>query len=61
MLKLLAVADKESVLYVDASGVSALYEASQKGHLGIVKALLAADADVNRATNTGGTPLFVSS
>merc|ERR1712086_853778 len=34
---------------------------SKNGHFDIVKTLLAADADVNRAQNTGVTPLWQAS
>jgi ankyrin repeat protein len=61
VLELLAVANKECVQYVNANGMSALWQASEKGHIDIMKALLSADADVNCAQNTGATPLFISS
>ena len=50
--------------YVDASGVSALIIAAVKRHLvhlGIVKALLAADADMNRTQVVGAPSLYMSS
>ena len=61
VLEVLAVADKECVQYVDASGKSALFLAAAEGYLGIVEALLAADADVNRARDNGCTPLYILS
>ena len=44
----------------DGTGATALLVASEKGHTKIVKKLLAAKADVNRAANDGATPLFVA-
>ena len=38
-------------------GLTPLYMASHHWHLEVVRALLAAGADVNRSTNSGMTPL----
>ena len=60
--KLLAVAAPGSVQYVNANGMSALYTASGHGYLGIVEALLAANAEVDRASDIEGfTPLIIAS
>ena len=43
-------------------GTTPLYIASQQGHLGVVKVLLAKkDIDVNQATRGGYTPLWIAS
>ena len=41
-------------------GATALYLASQNGHTGIVKSLLAAGADVNSKTRAGATALAIA-
>ena len=43
-----------------AHGRTPLYWASSQGHLEVVRALLAAGADVNRSDNYGFTPLSVA-
>ena len=47
-----------SVDALDCGGWTPLMEASYRGHAGIVKALLAAGADVNAASNDGETALI---
>ena len=41
----------------DNDGTTPLHWTSFKGHLEVVRALLAAGADVNRSDNRGNTPL----
>ena len=41
----------------DSIGYTPLYRASLNGHLEVVRALLAAGADVNKSDNYGATPL----
>ena len=42
---------------VDIQGMTPLHCASRNGHLEVVQALLGAEADVNKASNSGWTPL----
>ena len=44
----------------DDGGHTPLYWPSSKGHLEVVKALLAAQVDVNKASNRGETPLSIA-
>ena len=42
-------------------GARALFIASQKGHLGVVHALLSGNANVDAPMNDGATALFIAS
>ena len=52
--------DPNSVGQGSAAGVFAVFTAAQKGHAAVVEQLIAAGADVNKATTTGVTPLIIA-
>merc|ERR1712166_419013 len=59
---LLSTGGLDCVRFVDpGTGYSALWIASAKGHLGIVRALVEASADVNWGNKNDATPLLVPS
>ena len=59
---MLSTGGPDCIRFVDpGSGYSALWIASAKGHLGIVKALVEATADVNWGNKNDATPLLVAS
>ena len=41
-------------------GVTPLFIAAEEGHEAVVRALIEAGADVNKATDDGETPLFMA-
>ena len=43
----------------DGSGMTALFVACQEGHTKVITTLLAANAEVDRATHRGTTPLII--
>ena len=59
---LLDMAVPDCVRFIDpVSGASALWIASAKGHLGVVRALLEVSADVTQSNRNGATCLLVAS
>ena len=52
------IAEGEPVNFQKPNGVTALFVASQEGHVDDVKALLAARAEVDATTTDGTTPLY---
>ena len=60
VMRLLAAGTSVDDSKRDGSGTTALFIASQEGHLSIVTALIEAGAAVNQATDRGNTPLYIA-
>ncbi|XP_052075517.1 ankyrin-1-like [Mytilus californianus] len=53
--------DNVDIDHLDENGCSSLYQASQKGHIDVVKELIQHSADVNKCNKNDASPLHIAS
>ncbi|CAG2253583.1 unnamed protein product [Mytilus edulis] len=61
VVRVLLQCDDVDIDLCDDDGCSSLYQASQEGHVDVVKELLQHSADVNKCDNDGASPLYIAS